>query len=109
MNWFSSIFRRKPDAPPVLDRETLDARLRTAYDRASDGNPAEAERLNRALLEDDPRDADALYFLGVIAIASGRAMEAADVCQRAIEIRPNDPVLGQGEPSPVSRDRIPKA
>lgn len=93
MNWFSNIFGRKSDAPSVLDRETLDARLRTAFDCATGGNPAGAERLYRALLEDDPRDADALYFLGVIALANDRAMEAADLFQKAIEIRPNDPAF----------------
>lgn len=93
MNWFSSIFRRKADSSPVPDRETLDARLRTAYDCAVGGNLAEAERLYRGLLEDDPRDADALYFLGVVALATDRAMEAADLCQKAIEIRPNDPAF----------------
>lgn len=91
MSWFSGIFRLKAGPPPAAtDRETLDSRLRTAYDRTARGDFIEAERLYRALLEDDPRDADALYFLGVIALASDRAMEAADVCQKAIEIRPND-------------------
>jgi len=93
MSWFSSVFRRKTVPPPRPDREALDARLRAAYDHTAGGNLAEAERLYRALLEDDPRDADALYFLGVVALTSDRAMEAADLCQKAIEIRPNDPAF----------------
>lgn len=93
MSWFSNVFRRKAGPPGAADRETLDSRLRTAYDHTASGDFIEAERLYRSLLEDDPRDADAHYFLGVIALASDRSMEAADFCQKAIEIRPNDPAF----------------
>ena len=64
MNWFSSVFGRKAqERPAVLDRESLDARLRAAYEETAKGNLPEAERQYRDLLERDPRDADALYFL----------------------------------------------
>ena len=91
MNWFSSVFGRKAqERPAVLDRESLDARLRAAYEETAKGNLPEAERQYRDLLERDPRDADALYFLSTLAVAGGRAMEAADLSQKALEIRPHD-------------------
>ncbi len=94
MNWFNSVFRRKTEVSRAPDREALDARLRAAYKLIlGGGNLAEAERLYRGLLEDDPRDADALYFLSVIALMSDRALEALDLCQKAIEVRPRDPAF----------------
>jgi predicted O-linked N-acetylglucosamine transferase (SPINDLY family) len=90
MNWFSSVFRRKAEAAAPPDREALDARLRAGYDQTLQGNLEEAQRLYRNLLEDDPRDADALHFLAVIALASDRSLEARDLSQKAIDIRPND-------------------
>jgi predicted O-linked N-acetylglucosamine transferase (SPINDLY family) len=93
MNWFSSVFRRKADAPAPPDREALDSRLRVAYDYILRGDALEAQRLCQALLEDDPRDVDALFFLGVIALATDRSLEALDLSQKAIDVRPNDPAL----------------
>src|SRR6266850_4854512 len=93
MNWFSSVFRRKVDVAAPPDRETLDSRLRVAYEHGLRGDIADAELLYRSILEDDPRDADALYFLSVIALASDRALEAADLSQKAIDIRSNDPAF----------------
>src|SRR5258706_3149911 len=94
MNWFNSVFRRKVDvaAPPdpQARREALDSRLRVAYDRYLRGELTEAEGLYRSLLEEDPRDADALYFLSVLALASDRALEAGDLSQKAIDVRPNE-------------------
>jgi predicted O-linked N-acetylglucosamine transferase (SPINDLY family) len=93
VNWLSRVFGRKEDAAAPPDRETLDSRLRAAYDHGLRGEIAEAERLYRSLLEDDPRDVDALYFLSVIALATDRPLEAADLSQKAIDLRPNDPAL----------------
>src|SRR5712671_6836596 len=97
MNWFNSVFRGKADAaaPPDREalREALDSRLRRAYEQNLRGDITEAERLYRSLLEDDPRDADALYFLSVLALATDRSLEAGDLSQKAIDIRPNDPAF----------------
>src|SRR5258705_10936313 len=90
MNWFGSVFRRKAEAAAPAGREALDAKLRLAYDHILRGEVAEAERLFRALLEEDARDADALFFLSVIALATDRALEALDLSQKAIDVRPND-------------------
>jgi Flp pilus assembly protein TadD len=93
MNWLSAVFRRKVDVAAPPDREALDSRLRAAYEQSLRGDLIQAERLYRALLEDDPRDADALYFLGVIALMSGLGMEASDLSQKAIDVRPKDPAF----------------
>src|SRR5258707_5259091 len=93
MNWFNSVYRRKADVAAPPDREELDSRLREAYDRGLHGDIAEAERLYRSILEEDPRDPDALYFLSVIALASDRALEAFDLSHKAIDVRPRDPAF----------------
>jgi predicted O-linked N-acetylglucosamine transferase (SPINDLY family)/predicted SAM-dependent methyltransferase len=95
MNWLTSFIRRAGAAPAASgpDREQLDAWLRQAYDHAARGERAEAERLYRAVLEHDPRDPDALYFLGMLASADGRDMEAAEWLRQALEARPEDPAF----------------
>jgi predicted O-linked N-acetylglucosamine transferase (SPINDLY family) len=94
VNWLSRVFGRNADVAPLPpDREALDSRLRAAYDHGLRGEIADAERVYRSLLEDDPRDVDALYFLSVIALATDRTLEAADLSQKAIEVRPNDSAL----------------
>ena len=93
MSWLAGMLGRKAQAAAAPDRETLDAWLRDGYDHAIRGELAEAQRLYGNILERDPRYADALYFLGVIATMDGREMEATDLFRRAIEARPNDPAF----------------
>lgn len=93
MSWLSTVFRRKDEAVAAPSREALDTRLREAFDRISQGRFAEGEQLFRDLLEDDPHNADARYFLAVMAIGGARSLEAIDHCQKGIESRPNDPEL----------------
>lgn len=91
--WLARVLRHRPDAPRAPDRETLDGWLREGYDHQKRGDLAEAERLYDRILEHDPGDADALFFLGIIAMNDGREARAADLFQRAICARPNDPVF----------------
>jgi predicted O-linked N-acetylglucosamine transferase (SPINDLY family) len=94
MNWLSGVFGRKTSAvAAVPDREALDARLRAAYDQTLQRNYVEAERLYRSLLEDDPRDADACFFLSLFAMGGDRLLESTDLIEKAIDIRPNDPAF----------------
>jgi protein O-GlcNAc transferase len=48
------------------------------------GRLNEAERLYREILQTDPRQADALHFLGVLALQTGRNDMAVDLIGRAI-------------------------
>ncbi|KAA0592546.1 tetratricopeptide (TPR) repeat protein [Azospirillum lipoferum] len=48
------------------------------------GRPAEAERGYREVLAADPRNADALHLLGVLALQSGRAEEAVTLIGKAL-------------------------
>jgi tetratricopeptide (TPR) repeat protein len=71
----------------------LPAEQQQALDRAIDlhgsGDLAAAETLYRAVLEACPDQADALHYLGVIALQSGRFDEAIDLIQRAIDVQPD--------------------
>jgi predicted O-linked N-acetylglucosamine transferase (SPINDLY family) len=53
------------------------------------GRLQEAERIYRQILAQDPKHADAMHFLGVIAHQAGRADEAVDLIRRAIALWPN--------------------
>jgi len=55
------------------------------------GNLAEAARLYCALLRADPRNFQALYFLGFLYIQEGRFDEAERLIGQAIRINPNSP------------------
>lgn len=90
MSWLTKIARRTPQPAGAPGRETLDGWLREGFDRAAEGDLAEAERLYRKVLEHDPRDGDALYFLGGIAMTGGREAEAAELYRKAIDARPGD-------------------
>jgi predicted O-linked N-acetylglucosamine transferase (SPINDLY family)/predicted SAM-dependent methyltransferase len=96
MSWLAKFARRAPQASGAPDRETLDRWLREGFDRAAEGDIAEAERTYRKILEHDPGDADALYFLGGMAMAGGREAEAADLYRKAIDARPADPAFWFG-------------
>jgi predicted O-linked N-acetylglucosamine transferase (SPINDLY family) len=92
VSWLRELLRRRPSQGAVVgpDQETLDEWLRAAYDAAARRDPAEAERLYREILKYDPKDADALYFLGIIANADGRELEASELLVKALESRPKD-------------------
>jgi Flp pilus assembly protein TadD len=55
------------------------------------GNLAEAERIYRQILTVDPRHADSLHLLGVIAFHAGRADASRELIQKAIAINPAVP------------------
>lgn len=55
------------------------------------GDLANAERLYRAVLEQDPAQVHALQYLGVIAMQSGRFDEAVRMIGQAVELAPDDP------------------
>jgi SAM-dependent methyltransferase/Tfp pilus assembly protein PilF len=65
--------------------------LQTAIDHHQRGQLAEAERLYRSVLERDPRNADALHFLGLAALQQSRSEEAATLIARSIEANRRNP------------------
>lgn len=56
------------------------------------GDHDQAEKLYRRILEVAPGDADALNFLGMIAMARNRPAEAVDLIQQSLE---SDPTFGE--------------
>ncbi len=53
------------------------------------GRLADAAQVYQKILERKPRDADAIYFLGIIAHQAGKHKEAIERLERALEIVPN--------------------
>jgi predicted TPR repeat methyltransferase len=47
----------------------------------------------RAILEKDPKNADALHWLGVLAFQAGRPDHSIPLFERAIKLRPTDPAF----------------
>ncbi len=55
------------------------------------GRLKEAEALYRTVLAAEPRNADCLHLLGLIAYKGGQHDKAADLISRALRIKPDDP------------------
>ncbi|MEN3377223.1 MAG: hypothetical protein V7604_2578 [Hyphomicrobiales bacterium] len=72
-----------PDAA-VGDAARIDGLYELAMRRHQAGDLREAEELYRAILDSDPRQLDALHFLGLIALQSGRPQDAVELISRAI-------------------------
>jgi tetratricopeptide (TPR) repeat protein len=77
--------------PEAIDR--TGAALRVKFERAiafhRNGKLAEAERIYREILQQQPRHAGALHMLGVVAIDSGQPEQGADLIRQAIGLNPN--------------------
>ena len=91
MNWLKRLFG--PADALAGNAGALDGALRAGYDHESRGELAEAERLYRQVLEAEPENAEALYFLGRIAQRDRRDEEALHLFQRAAELRPSDATI----------------
>ena len=70
---------------------TLPEAFNLALQHHQSGRLAEAESIYRQILAADPRHAESLHFLGVIAHQVGRNDLAADLIRQAIALRPNFP------------------
>ncbi|MFL5253080.1 MAG: tetratricopeptide repeat protein [Rhodopila sp.] len=69
--------------------EPPEAMLAAGMQMHQAGRLAEAEKLYRSVLQRHPRHADALYLLGLIAMASGKPQRGADLLARAIGLNPD--------------------
>jgi tetratricopeptide (TPR) repeat protein len=86
------------EAVPVLEEAARTAPDNTAvlfqYGGALDrtGKKAEAEKVFRSVIDKNPRDADALNYLGYMLADGGTALdEAVGYIQRALEVDPDNP------------------
>jgi predicted O-linked N-acetylglucosamine transferase (SPINDLY family) len=67
---------------------TIPEALRTAVEHHQAGRLAEAEQLYRRILQEDPREPDALHLLGVLAHQAGRDDLAVEYIGQALGLRP---------------------
>jgi len=70
---------------------TLQQQLESALSHHRAGRLAEAERLYRQILAQQPNHADALHLLGALAAQAGRLDEATDLIRQAIAICSTNP------------------
>jgi predicted O-linked N-acetylglucosamine transferase (SPINDLY family) len=77
-------------ADPVL-QQALQETLASAVQHHQAGRLPQAEMLYRQILQQDPRNPDALHLLGSIAFQFGRHDAAIDLYQQAIAVRPDFP------------------
>ena len=89
--------RRRKGAPPRgTGRPCADSRvdrwLRGAFDAHRAGNPREAEKLARRVLDAVPEQPDALHLLATVARETGRADLAIDLYRRLLRRHPAIPI-----------------
>ena len=92
---FQGIITMAETNDAVSQTQSLDTgMLQTLFNRGlafhSRGNLADAERVYRDILRQQPDHFDALHHLGVIAIQTGHMEQAADLIERAIALKPSD-------------------
>jgi tetratricopeptide (TPR) repeat protein len=73
--------------PPIADR------LMLAVEHHAAGRRAEAEALYRGVLQESPRQPDALHLLGLLAHQSGRSAEAIDLIREALAVGGPQPLF----------------
>lgn len=75
------------------NRDRLGAWMERALKEQVEQRPREAERLYRAVLEEAPHTHDALHMLGVIRLGLGDFVDAEQLIQRAMALRPEYPAI----------------
>ncbi len=88
--------RRNRRAADKTVRQGTTASLRQALAFYQSGKLVEAERAYRAVLTHAPRDANALYQLGILLGQLGRLPEAERCIADACEIEPHEPAFHHG-------------
>jgi tetratricopeptide (TPR) repeat protein len=81
---FSSHIRRHPPSHVFSEEWSLEGNAWMEL-----GKPAEAERALRRALEEDPKAALPVEFLGRLRLAQGRAAEAADTFEESLRMDPD--------------------
>jgi tetratricopeptide (TPR) repeat protein len=91
-DWDSVVAEIRRDLLAHAPQPNLRATLETAVQHHRAGRLAEAEALYREVLTHQPRHADSLHLLGVIADQTGRHEEAVSAIRAAIAINPGEAV-----------------
>lgn len=81
-----------PPPAGVLPKEKIGEAFVGAMKKHRAGRLDEAEQVYRQVIDLEPRHADALHLLGVIATQTGRLPEAIEFIERAIEVDPANAV-----------------
>ena len=68
------------------------ARLQAALKFHQDGRLAEAEAMYRQVLSSEPRNGDALHFLGMLAHQVGQSAQGVVLLEQSLQINPNNAV-----------------
>ncbi len=76
---------------PRGDMDPNDAKLSRGMALHQEGRLAEAEKLYREILRQSPKRFDALYLLGIAALAAGKFQRAIDLIDRSIRQNPAFP------------------
>jgi predicted O-linked N-acetylglucosamine transferase (SPINDLY family) len=82
---------RSEEAVSASPSDSRSADFQHAFEFHQRGDLANAESLYREILRKQPAHADALHFLGVLALQRGQQEAAADLIGRAITIDPANP------------------
>ncbi len=70
---------------------SVEQALQIAFQHHQAGQLAQAEPLYRQILAQQPQNADALHYLGVLASQAGRNDVAVDLIRQALALKPNVP------------------
>lgn len=71
-------------------KKNAEAQLRKALDLHKLSKLGEAEQIYKSVLQNDPKNPDALHLLGVVLMARGELARAQELMVRAIKIKGND-------------------
>jgi protein O-GlcNAc transferase len=85
---YTNPFLKEMKASTAPDSQIL-IKIQDAIELHQRGLFGQAETLYRELLEVDPKNADVLHLLGVIAYQTGRYKVAVDLISKAIKVNPN--------------------
>jgi Tfp pilus assembly protein PilF len=86
----------KPVETPAANPELFQRASRDAFELHNSGRHAEAEAACRALLEQDSRDSQLLFLLGMILQKTGRNSEALKVLEKAAVLHPQSARIFNG-------------
>src|SRR5579862_8418980 len=76
-----------------MDAQSAEQSVRLALQHQQAGRLADAERIYRDVLINDPKNAQSLYLLGMIHVQTNRLVSGFDLIERAVMTRAFDPIM----------------